>query len=203
MSELERALKSAGGLRFEQESERAAKRLADAATDHGLLDVAFMSIDSPVGTIHLAATPRGLVRISFAMGLTVDDFVNELSDAVSPRILESSTYFDPIRHELDDYFAGKRTRFDLPLDWTLTGGFGRRVLRETARIPYGSVSTYKDVAAAAGNVRAHRAAGNALGANPIPLVVPCHRVLRTGGALGGYGGGPEIKKFLLELEGAI
>jgi methylated-DNA-[protein]-cysteine S-methyltransferase len=203
MSELERALKSAGGLRFEQESERAARRLVDAATDHGLLDVAFTSIDSPVGPIMLAATPRGLVRISYAMGLTVDDFVGELSNAVSPRIMESNSYFDGIRHELDEYFAGKRTRFDLPLDWSLTGGFGRRVLEETARIPYGSVSTYKDVAAAAGNVRAHRAAGNALGANPIPLVVPCHRVLRTGGALGGYGGGPEIKKFLLELEGAI
>ena len=203
MSELERALESAGGLRFEQESERAARCLVEAATDHGLLDVAFTSIDSPVGRILLAATPRGLVRISFAMGLTVDAFVAELSDAVSPRIMESSTYFDGIRRELDEYFAGKRTRFDLPLDWSLTGGFGRRVLEQTARIPYGSVSTYKDVAAAAGNVRAHRAAGNALGANPIPLVVPCHRVLRTGGALGGYGGGPEIKKFLLELEGAL
>jgi methylated-DNA-[protein]-cysteine S-methyltransferase len=203
MSELERTLKSAGRLRFDEESARAARRLVEAATDHGLLDVAFTSMDSPVGPILLAATPRGLVRISYAMGLTVDDFVAELSHAVSPRIMESSTYFDGIRRELDEYFAGKRTRFDLPLDWQLTGGFGRRVLEQTARIPYGSVSTYRDVAAAAGNVRAHRAAGNALGANPIPLVVPCHRVLRTGGALGGYGGGPEVKKFLLELEGAI
>jgi methylated-DNA-[protein]-cysteine S-methyltransferase len=203
MSDLERALERAGGQRFEQESERAARRLVEAATDHGLLDVAFTSIDSPVGPILLAATPRGLVRISFAMGLTVDDFVAELSHAVSPRVMESSTYFDCIREELDEYFAGRRARFDLPLDWRLTGGFGRRVLEETARIPYGSVSTYKDMAAAAGNVRAHRAAGNALGANPIPIVVPCHRVLRTGGAIGGYGGGPETKKFLLELEGAI
>lgn len=203
MKELERILAKGGQQRYAVESESAARRLVEAAPDHGLLDVAFTSLDSPVGPILLAATPRGLVRISFASDLKVDDFVAELSDAVSPRIMESNSYFDCIRRELDEYFAGKRTRFDLPLDWSLTGGFGRRVLRETYRIPYGSVSTYKDVAAAAGNVRAHRAAGNALGANPIPLVVPCHRVLRSGGALGGYGGGPEVKKFLLELEGAI
>jgi methylated-DNA-[protein]-cysteine S-methyltransferase len=203
MTDLERALEGAAKQSFASSSERAARRLVDGAADHGLLDVAFMETDSPVGPIKLAATPRGLVRVSFATSLTLDGFVAELSDAISPRIMESPAYFEGIRRELEEYFAGRRTRFDLPLDWRLTGGFGRKVLRETARIPYGKVSTYKEVARAAGNVRAHRAAGNALGANPIPIVVPCHRVLRSGGALGGYGGGPEIKAFLLGLEGAI
>jgi methylated-DNA-[protein]-cysteine S-methyltransferase len=202
MTDLERALKSAGRRRFESESEDAARRLVDGATDSGLVDIAFMSIDSPVGPIKVAATPRGLLRVSFATSLTLEGFLAELT-AVSPRILEAPAYFEAIRRELDEYFEGKRTRFDLPLDWSLTGGFGRKVLKQTARIPYGKVSTYKDIAAAAGSPRAHRAAGNALGSNPIPLVVPCHRVLRSGGALGGYGGGPEIKRFLLEHEGAI
>ena len=204
MKDLERALARAGRRSFANDAERAALRLVEGATDQGLVDVAFtVEEDSPVGTIRLAATQRGLVRISFATELTLDGFLAELSEAVSPRILEAPAYFDSIRRELHEYFAGKRTSFDLPLDWCLTGGFGRRVLRETARIPYGSVSTYQSVAAAAGSPRAYRAAGNALGSNPIPLVVPCHRVLRTGGDIGGYGGGPEIKKFLLDLEGAI
>jgi methylated-DNA-[protein]-cysteine S-methyltransferase len=203
MKDFERTLKGAGRRDFASESELAAHRLVESATDHGLLDIAFTTMDSPVGSIKLAATQRGLLRVSFATSLTLEDFLFELT-SVSPRILESRAYFDGIRHELDEYFAGKRTRFDLPLDWSLVGGFGRKVLRQTARIPYGKVSTYKDVAAAAGSPRAHRAAGNALGSNPIPIVVPCHRVLRSGGALGGYGsGGPEMKKYLLELEGAI
>jgi methylated-DNA-[protein]-cysteine S-methyltransferase len=202
MTDLERALKQAGRRRYADEAERATLRLVDCATDQGLVDVAFTSMDSPVGRIMLAATPRGLVRISFGRSHDPGNFVAQLA-TLSPRVLEAPRYFDAIRSELDEYFEGKRTRFDLPLDWSLTGGFGRRVLRETARIPYGKVSTYRDTAAAAGNPRASRAAGNALGANPIPIVVPCHRVLRSGGALGGYGGGPELKKFLLELEGAV
>jgi methylated-DNA-[protein]-cysteine S-methyltransferase len=202
VSDLERTLRKGAERRYEQEAERAALRLVDSATDEGLVDVAFASMDSPVGPIMLAATRRGLVRISFGRSYDRDNFVAQLV-ALSPRVLEAPRYFDAIRRELDEYFEGKRTRFDLPLDWSLTGGFGRRVLRETAQIPYGKVSTYRDIAAAAGNPRASRAAGNALGANPIPIVVPCHRVLRSGGALGGYGGGPELKKFLLELEGAV
>jgi methylated-DNA-[protein]-cysteine S-methyltransferase len=202
MTDLERALKQAGRRRYESEAERAALRLVEGATDEGLVDVAFTAMDSPVGPIMVAATQRGLVRISFGRSSDRDNFVAQLA-ALSPRVLEAPRYFDAIRRELDEYFEGRRTRFDLPLDWSLTGGFGRRVLRQTARIPYGSVSTYREIAAAAGNPRASRAAGNALGANPIPIVVPCHRVLRTGGAIGGYGGGPEVKKFLLELEGAV
>jgi methylated-DNA-[protein]-cysteine S-methyltransferase len=200
MTDLERALKQAGQRRYESEAERAALRLVEGATDEGLVDVAFTTMDSPVGPIMVAATQRGLVRISFGHSLEPDNFVAQLA-SVSPRVLEAPDYFQAIRRELDEYFEGRRTRFDLPLDWSLTGGFGRRVLRQTARIPYGKVSTYREVAAAAGNPRASRAAGNALGANPIPIVVPCHRVLRTGGALGGYGGGPDVKEFLLKLEG--
>jgi methylated-DNA-[protein]-cysteine S-methyltransferase len=202
MKDIDQALKRAGRRRYREESERAARRLAECATDRGLIDVAFMKMDSPVGPLMLAATRRGLVRISFGRSLDPDSFVASLTE-VSPRVLEAPSYFDGIRRELGEYFEGRRTRFGLPLDWTLTGGFGRRVLEETARIPYGTVSTYRDVAAAAGNPRAPRAAGNALGANPIPIVVPCHRVIRTGGDIGNYGGGPDLKRFLLDLEGAI
>jgi methylated-DNA-[protein]-cysteine S-methyltransferase len=202
MKDLKRILQRAGSRSYAEESKAAARRVADTAASNGLLDVAYTTIDSPVGPVLLAATRRGLVRISFGRPLDPEGFAAELA-AISPRVVEAPTYFDGVRRELEEYFEGRRTRFDLPLDWSLTGGFGRRVLRATARIPYGHVSTYRDVAGAAGNPLAVRAAGNALGANPIPIVVPCHRVLRTGGALGGYGGGVEIKEFLLRLEGAL
>jgi methylated-DNA-[protein]-cysteine S-methyltransferase len=119
---------------------------------------------------------------------------------VSPRVLAAPGRLDEARRELDEYFAGARTRFELALDWRLTQGFGRRVLRSTARIPFGSVSTYGRVATEAGSPRGSRAAGNALGANPLPIVVPCHRVVRAGGALGGYTGGVERKLALLAIE---
>jgi methylated-DNA-[protein]-cysteine S-methyltransferase len=122
---------------------------------------------------------------------------------VSPRIVALPRRLDEGRRELDQYFAGKRTEFELPLDWRLTRGFGRRVLRATARIPYGAVSTYKQVAAKAGSPRGSRAAGNALGANPLPIVVPCHRVLHSTGGLGGYTGGLERKVALLGVEGYL
>ena len=137
----------------------------------------------------VAATHRGLVRIAFGDFLDPGAVVEELSERISPRVLEVPSYFDGVRRELDEYFQGRRTSFDLPLDWQLTRGFNRQVLRRTAQIPYGEVSTYQRVAEAAGSPRAYRAAGNALGSNPIPIVVPCHRVLATGGGLGGYGGG--------------
>jgi methylated-DNA-[protein]-cysteine S-methyltransferase len=202
MSDIERTLERAGGRRFDEAAALAAQRLVEEVTDRGMVDVAFMTMDSPVGPLMLAATPRGLVRISFGRSLDPESFVASLTE-VSPRVLEAPAFFDGIRRELVEYFEGRRTRFGLPVDWTLTGGFCRRVLEETARIPYGKVSTYSEVAAAAGSPRAHRAAGNALGANPIPIVVPCHRVIRSGGDIGNYGGGPETKRFLLELEGAV
>jgi methylated-DNA-[protein]-cysteine S-methyltransferase len=202
MTDIESALKRAGKRRYESEAEQAARRLADDASDHGLVDVTFTRMDTPVGPIMLAATRRGLVRISFGRQYDPENFMAELA-ALSPRVLEAAGYFDAIKSELDEYFEGRRTSFELPIDWSLTGGFGRRVLERTARIPYGEVSTYRDIAAAAGSPRGARAAGNALGANPIPIVVPCHRVLHSDGGLGGYGGGIECKQFLLRLEGAI
>lgn len=203
MRDIERALEEAGRRSYASESKLAARRVTEHAADGGLADVAYTTIDSPIGPIMLAATRRGLVRIAFAQALHAEGFAGELAASISPRVVESAAWFDPIRRELEEYFHGQRTCFDLPLDWSLTGGFGRRVLRATARIPYGAVSTYRDVAREAGNGRAYRAAGNALGANPIPLVVPCHRVLHSGGGLGGYGGGLEVKEFLLRLEGVL
>ena len=198
MKQLEQALRDRPG--YESASLEAARRLADRATGDGLVDVAYTTIDSPVGTVLVAATHRGLVRIAFGDFLEHDDVVEDLSNRISPRVLEVPSYFDGVKRELNEYFEGRRTSFDLPLDWQLTRGFNRRVLRRTAQIPYGGVSTYTEVAAAAGNRRAYRAAGNALGANPIPIVVPCHRVVRTGGGLGGYTGGLDRKRTLLALE---
>ena len=150
----------------------------------------------------MAGTPRGVVHVSFPE-LPSDSVLEVLATRLSPRILEAPERLDEVRRELDEYFEGKRRRFDLPVDWSLTHGFGRNVLRATARIDYGQVRSYADIAARAGSPRAVRAAGNALGSNPIPVVVPCHRVVRTGGALGGYGGGLERKEYLLRLEGAL
>ena len=120
---------------------------------------------------------------------------------MSPRLLAAPRRLDEPRRELDQYFAGRRRRFEVPLDWRLTRGFGRRVLEATARIPYGATATYKQVATEAGNARASRAAGNALGSNPIPIIVPCHRILHSGGGLGGYTGGLDKKRLLLAVEG--
>jgi methylated-DNA-[protein]-cysteine S-methyltransferase len=175
--------------------------LAERAAAAGLLDVAYATLDSPVGELLLAATPRGLVRIAY-LGGDEDLVLEDLSARVSPRVLAAPAKLDEPRRELDEYFAGARHRFELPLDLTLTRGFGRRVLAATACIPYGSVSSYKQIAAAAGSPRGSRAAGNALGANPLPIVVPCHRVLHSGGGIGGYTGGVERKRLLLAVEGA-
>jgi methylated-DNA-[protein]-cysteine S-methyltransferase len=177
------------------------RRLASAADSEGLVDVAYARIDSPIGELLLAATPRGLVRVGFP-DEDEDVTLARLATRISPRVLERPERLDRARRELDQYFAGRRRGFDLELDWQLTGGFRRRVLEATARIPFGETSTYTEMASAAGSPRAHRAAGSALGSNPLPVVVPCHRVLRLGGALGGYGGGLEVKEMLLRLEGA-
>jgi methylated-DNA-[protein]-cysteine S-methyltransferase len=177
--------------------------IAERAEDEGLLDVAYASVDSPLGQLTVAATPRGLVRVSYDEFRERDRALEELAERVSPRVLESPAKLDPVRRELDEYFEGRRTAFDVPLDWILARGFAREVLRATARIGFGETGTYASVATEAGSPRAVRAAGNALGSNPMPVVVPCHRVLRTGGALGGYTGGVERKEFLLRLEGAL
>lgn len=180
-----------------------AEKLAARAEAEGLLDIAYALVETPLGKGLVAATPRGLVRVALP-NERADDVLVELAADVSPRVLEYPSRLDEVRRELDQYFAGRRQRFELALDWRLSHpGFYRRVLRATARVPFGATTTYAEVAARAGSPRAHRAAGSALGSNPIPIVVPCHRVVLSGGAIGNYGGGPEMKRFLLELEGAV
>jgi len=174
-------------------------RLAEGATEEGLLDVAYTTVDSPLGELVVAATPTGVVRLAFASEAR-DVVLGELARRVSPRLLEAPARLDPARRQLDEYFDGQRNQFDLTLDWALTTGFRRKVLVATSRIPYGQTSNYRSVATAAGNPRAVRAAGTALATNPIPIVVPCHRVLRSDGALGGYRGGVARKNELLRLE---
>jgi methylated-DNA-[protein]-cysteine S-methyltransferase len=168
-------------------------------------DVSYARVDSPVGTLVAARTERGLACLSYEDhhgGL--DAVLDRLAAKLSPRILEAPARLDDVRRELDEYFEHRRTTFDLPIDWALVSPFGRKVLRATAAIPFGEISTYAQVAAEAGNPKASRAAGNALGANPMPIVVPCHRVLHTGGkGIGNYTGGVHRKEALLRLEGVL
>lgn len=196
----------AGRLREEADrtAEAAAARLAERAAAAGLLDVAYARTDSPVGPLFLAATERGLVRLAFAPEAGAEQAaLAELARTVSPRVLEVPARLDPVRRELDEYFEGRRRRFDLPVDWRLVRGFNRAVLEATAALGYGQTASYTEVAARAGSPRAYRAAGNALNRNPVPVVVPCHRVLHSSGGLGGYGGGLDAKRFLLRLEGVL
>ncbi len=193
---------------FEQELKGAvdavaggAPEIAEAATAAGLVDVAYAVHDSPAGTLLLAATPRGLVRVTYLDGLEQEQVLEGLARRVSPRVLFAPSRLDEDRRQLEEYFTGERQVFELPIDWRLCAGFGRRVLAATAHIPFGALSTYKQVATEAGSPRGSRAAGNALGANPMPIVVPCHRVVHTSGGLGGYTGGLERKRLLLGVEG--
>jgi methylated-DNA-[protein]-cysteine S-methyltransferase len=177
-------------------------RLAERADAEGLLDVAYANVDSPFGTLLVAATPRGIVKLSLP-NYDPGEALEELSANVSPRVLEAPAKLDEARRELDLYFEGRLTAFDLPVDWRLTGGFRGRVQHAIARIPYGQTRSYAEMARSAGNERAVRAAGTACGSNPVPIVVPCHRVLRSGGGLGGYGGGLPMKEALLKMEGVL
>jgi methylated-DNA-[protein]-cysteine S-methyltransferase len=199
----ERQLKSILGASPE-ESEAAARRLAERADREGLAAVAYAKVDTPLGTGMVAATSRGLLRVMLPNDAP-ERVLEQISTQVTPRVLELPARLDRERRELDEYFHGRRESFDLDLDWGLTpAGFYRKVLRAAARrLPFGVTASYGEVAAWAGSPRAYRAAGTALAANPIPIVVPCHRVLRAGGELGQYGGGPEMKEWLLRLEGAI
>jgi methylated-DNA-[protein]-cysteine S-methyltransferase len=175
--------------------------ISQAAAAAGLLDVAYATLDSPVGPLLVAATPRGLIRIAYVDHADEATVLEHLATHVSPRIMAAPRRLDEPRRELEEYFAGARRSFDLPLDWRLTRGFARRVLQATSKIPFGATATYKQMAEQAGSPRASRAAGNALGSNPIPIVVPCHRILHSGGGLGGYTGGVEKKRLLLGVEG--
>jgi methylated-DNA-[protein]-cysteine S-methyltransferase len=176
--------------------------LAERAATARLLDVAYAELDSPIGELIVFVTPRGLLRVKYA-DEPIESVLADVAARVSPRILRAPSRTDVVRRELDGYFSLRRRRFDLPIDWSLVRGFASGVLRQTARIPFGDVRSYGQVAAGAGSPRAARAAGNALGSNPIPIVVPCHRVLHANGSLGGYSGGLDRKRYLLALEGSL
>jgi methylated-DNA-[protein]-cysteine S-methyltransferase len=163
------------------------------------VDVAYATVDSPLGPLLAAGTERGLLMLAYLDG-GIEPRLERLAREVSPRVLEAPARLDPARRELDEYFSGRRREFAIPLDWSLVRGFARQVLRSTAAIPFGEFRSYGEVSAAAGSPRASRATGNALGSNPIPIVIPCHRVLRSGGKIGGYTGGLERKRYLLALE---
>jgi methylated-DNA-[protein]-cysteine S-methyltransferase len=177
------------------------ERLAAAADRDGLLDVAYRTLDSPVGPLLLAATERGLVRVAFA-GEGHDAVLQALADKISPRVLHAPARLDAASRELAEYFAGQRRRFDLPLDWRLSAGFRRTVLSHLPEIGYGHTASYAAVAELAGRPKAIRAAATACATNPLPVVVPCHRVVLSDGRIGNYRGGPEAKRTLLTLEEA-
>ena len=171
-----------------------------AAAAAGLLDVAYAVEDSPVGRLLLAGTDAGLVRLAYLDTHDEAEVLAALAARISPRVLAAPARLDDARRELEEWFAGRRAAFGVPVDRRLMSPFARRVLGATAAIPYGATSTYAEVAARAGSPRGARAAGHALGANPLPIVVPCHRVLAAGGALGGYTGGTQRKRALLAIE---
>jgi methylated-DNA-[protein]-cysteine S-methyltransferase len=202
--QLERMLREAPAA---ADLDRAVEGVLARAEREGLVDLAYASVDSPFGELLLAQTDRGIVKLALPThrghGRSRDAVLEELAENVSPRILESPKRLDRARRELDAYFEGKLHEFSLPVDWRLSRGFTNKVLHQVARIPYGQTRSYGEVARRAGNPRAFRAAGTACGHNPVPLIVPCHRVVQSSGAPGNYGGGPEMKRALLSLEGAL
>ena len=181
---------------------RAAEALRARAAADGLVDVAIAEVDSPIGALLVAVTRRGLVRVAFEEE-DRDRVVDALAAAISPRLLTSASLTDEVRRELDEYFAGERRRFDLRVDRRLMHPFAKEVLAATGRVGYGRLATYGEIARRIGHPRAARAVGAALGSNPVPVVVPCHRVIGAGGSLTGYGGGLPRKRALLALEGSL
>ena len=175
-------------------------RLERDAQASDLLDIAYRTVDSAVGRLLLAATPRGLVRVAFA-NEGHDSVLLTLSQRVSPRMLEAPIRLDPIARQLDEYFTGRRHSFDVALDWSLSHGFRRTVLEHlNTNISYGATASYAALARLSGSPKAVRAVGTACATNPIPIVVPCHRVIRSDGTVGAYRGGPVAKRALLDLE---
>jgi methylated-DNA-[protein]-cysteine S-methyltransferase len=179
--------------------ERLHRELEEAASHDGLLDIAYTTIDTPVGCLLLAATERGLVRVAYD-GEDHDGVLDTLATRLSPRILRAPRRLDDAARELDQYFAGARRTFDLPLDMSLSRGFRQLVQRHLPEIGYGRTQTYAQVARLVGSPRAVRAVGSACATNPLPVVVPCHRVLHSDGSLGGYVGGVAAKSTLLNME---
>jgi methylated-DNA-[protein]-cysteine S-methyltransferase len=177
-------------------------RLAERAQREGLLDVAYRTLDTAAGSLLLATTAHGLVRIAYAVQ-DHDAALQQLADRVSPRVLHAPGRLDEASRQIDAYFAGRRTSFELPLDWRLSKGFRREVLAHLPDIGYGRTESYAQVAAASGSPRAVRAVGTACATNPLPVVVPCHRVIRSDGSPGRYAGGADAKLVLLALESAV
>jgi methylated-DNA-[protein]-cysteine S-methyltransferase len=177
-------------------------RLAAAAAADGILDVAYRTIDTPVGPLLLAATEKGLVRVAYARE-DHDRVLDQLANSISPRVLRAPARLDLAAREIEEYFAGQRKRFDLTLDFQLSHGFRRTVLSYLTEIGYGKTASYAAIAAAAGNPKAVRAVGTACATNPLPLVVPCHRVVRGDGTIGQYAGGTDTKRTLLAWEAAV
>lgn len=205
MTDLEQRLREMGRARDDdgQHAAYAATRFLLRVSGEGAADISYGPVESPFGTLLAATTSKGLMKLAFPEEDS-DSVLERLAARISARIVEAPpAALDPLRRELDEYFGGQRQDFEIALDWSLIGPFAVKVLRATAAIPYGDYSTYSQIAARAGSPRGSRAAGNALGSNPIPIVIPCHRVLRSGGALGGYGGGLDRKRHLLALEGAL
>jgi len=176
-------------------------RLVAAADGAGILDVAYRTVDSPLGTLLLAATDEGLVRVAYDRE-SHERVLAQLADRVSPRILLAPARLEEAATQIEEYLAGRRTRFDLPLDLRLSHGFRRTVLSHLTEIDYGRTASYAAVAAVTGHPRAVRAVGTACATNPLPLLVPCHRVIRSDGSAGAYVGGAEAKLALLRLESA-
>jgi methylated-DNA-[protein]-cysteine S-methyltransferase len=185
----------------EDRTARRHERLVTEAEQAGLLDVSYRMVDSPVGSLLLAATPEGLVRVAFD-GEDHDAVLVRLARDISPRILQSGVRLDGVARQLDEYFARRRRRFEVPVDLRMARGFRRTVLEHLGDITYGTTATYAAVASASGSPGAVRAVGSACAQNPVPVVVPCHRVVRSDGNLGGYRGGPAAKQTLLTLEAA-
>ncbi|OEU92266.1 cysteine methyltransferase [Streptomyces abyssalis] len=181
--------------------ERLHARLAESAEREGLLDVAYRTLETPVGPLLLAATERGLVRVAYGVQ-DHDAVLADLADRVSPRVLLAPARLAQAVRQIEEYFEGRRTRFELALDLRLAKGFRREVITHLPDIGYGRTESYAQVAAAAGSPRAVRAVGTACATNPLPVVVPCHRVVRSDGSAGGYAGGAEAKRTLLNLEAA-
>jgi methylated-DNA-[protein]-cysteine S-methyltransferase len=177
------------------------RRFRDAAAAEGLLDVAYELHDSPVGTLFVAVTPRGVCEIHYDADPQVE--AERLARLFGSRVLRSPRPTDDARRQLDEYFAGERRDFDLPVDLSAARDFGRAVLEQLARVPYGELTTYGTLAAQAGRPRAARAVGTVMNRNPVPIVLPCHRVVGSSGSLVGYAGGLDRKRTLLELEGAL
>ncbi|MGH9243056.1 MAG: methylated-DNA--[protein]-cysteine S-methyltransferase [Acidimicrobiales bacterium] len=199
MSAIEKLLRSGPG--EDGAMDDAIARFNEQAADEGLVDVAWAWVEVPIGRLLLAATPAGLVKVSFP---TDDDVLEELAAKLSPRVLAAPRRLDDVRRQLDEYFEGRRQHFDVDVDWSLSHGFRRQTLQLlAAEVGYGNVVSYGELARRVGNPKAARAVGSAMNSNPVPIVVPCHRVIGAHGDLVGYGGGLDVKRRLLTLEGAV